>query len=192
MIPIDRLFLYRARLLATGAALLVSTAAGAQDFAACTKIADDQQRLACFDRASRSLSVTPAPERPAAVPVTPAVATPPVSRFNPFSSFGLGESAPTKPEDFGRSSLPVTAAPAPRPDEPQPVRSITATAIRIIDPEGKPTFVLDNNQVWVSVKYIHIVPRSKGPNTVNIESSAIGYLMTLNDASFQFGVRRVK
>jgi hypothetical protein len=179
-----RLLLSCSLLPAIGAALLVSASASAQDFASCSKIADDQQRLACFDHASQTVPTTPA--------VQAAPATPPTSSFNPFALFGRSEPLATKPEDFGRTSLPVTAPPPPRPDEPQPIDSITATAIKIIDPEGKPTFILDNNQTWVSVKYIRIVPRSKGPNTVKIESSAVGYLMTLNDASFQFGVRRLK
>jgi hypothetical protein len=187
MIRFDRLILPGSAPFAIAAALLVSLPGAAQDFAACTRIADDQQRLACFDRAAHAMP--PAPASPAfTAPVAPA--SPPPGTFSPFA--GTAPSAPNPVADFGRSSVPVTAPPPRPPDEPAPINSITARVIQIIDPDGKPTFVLDNNQTWISVKYIHIVPRSKGPNTVKIESAAVGYLMTLNDASFQFGVRRLK
>lgn len=187
MIRFDRLFALG--VLSLAGSLSLSGPAAAQDFAACAKITDNQQRLACFDQASRTLPATPAPTaapqaQPFAVPAAPPP-SPSGTTFNPFAS--AAPAAPN-PADFGRSSLPVSEPP-PRPDE---LTSITAKAIQIIDPEGKPTFILDNNQTWASVKYVHIVPRNKGPNIVKIESSAVGYLMTLNDASFQFGVRRLK
>jgi hypothetical protein len=182
MIPLTRIFRPCSLLVATGAALLASASAGAQDFAACRAIADDTARLACFDRASQA---------PAPAPASPVA--PPVAKSNPFASFGLGTPAPTKPEDFGRSSLPVTAPkPAPDPAEPAPITSLTAKVTQVIDPDGKPKFVLDNKQVWVALNYLNINIPTKGQNTVRIESYPVGFMMSLNDSSFEFAVRRLK
>jgi hypothetical protein len=184
------------------AGVLLPLAATAQDIAACHKITDDKARLDCFDRATQGVDTAPAavavpPAQPSAA--SPAAAAPPPaakpssSLFSPFESFGLSDPTPTRPEDFGRSSIPVTAPSPPRPpDEPAPITKITAKVVQILDPDRKPKFVLDNNQVWTALTYVRITPHSKGGNTVTIESSIIGYQMTLNDASFQFSVRRLQ
>ncbi|MEA2754020.1 MAG: hypothetical protein QOJ54_309, partial [Aliidongia sp.] len=62
----------------------------------------------------------------------------------------------------------------------------------VIDPDGKPKFVLDNGQVWGALNYVNINPRDNGKNTIVIETSLIGYLARLNDSVVQFNVRRLK
>jgi hypothetical protein len=186
MIPLKKIFLPCSLLVATGASLLASGSAGAQDFTACRAIADDTARLACFDRASQAPTPTPTPVE--ASPIAP-----PVARPNPYASFGLGTPAPTKPEDFGRSSMPVEAPkPPPNPAEPAPITSLTAKVTQVIDPDGKPKFVLDNKQVWVALNYTNINIPTKSQNTVRIESYPVGFMMSLNDSSFEFAVRRLK
>jgi hypothetical protein len=184
MIRFHRIFLPSSLLLALVVAT-TSMPADAQDIAACRKIADDKERLACFDRASQ------APAPPPAAAASPAA--PPVSTFNPFALFGRDTPPSTKPEDFGRSSLPVTAPKPPASaTEPPAITSITARVTRVIDPDGKPKFVLDNGQIWGALNYININPRDNGKNTIVIETSLVGYLARLNDSSVQFNVRRLK
>jgi hypothetical protein len=152
------------------AALLAPWPSGAQGLAACRSIPDDTARLACFDRAA---------QEPAAAPQA-------------VAGFGLAEPPPTKPEDFGRASLPAPAVPPRLPDEPAAIKAITAKVTRIIDPYGKPRFVLDNKQVWASANYVRITPRTTGDNTATIEDSPVGYLMRLNDSPAEFNVRRLQ
>jgi hypothetical protein len=183
MIPLNRAFFLCSLLAASAAPLLVGASAGAQDIAACRNIAGDAERLACFDRASQN----PAPPTP-----VPAAAAPATSS-NPFDFFGLGTPASTKPEDFGRSSMPPGAAAATVvPDAPPPISRITAKITQIIDPQGKAKFVLDNNQIWIAVNYLAIKLPAKGVNTATIVSYPVGYQMKLNDSSVEFAVKRLK
>jgi hypothetical protein len=106
----------------------------------------------------------------------------------------LGTTPPsTKPEDFGRSSMPPGATAATvAPDAPPAITSITAKITQIIDPQGKAKFVLDNNQIWIAVNYLTIKLPTKGINTATIESYPVGYQMKLNDSSVEFAVKRLK
>jgi hypothetical protein len=182
MIRLHRIFLPLSLLLALGVAT-TAMPADAQDIAVCRTIADDKERLACFDRASQS----PAPP-PAAINPT----TPPVATFNPFAYFGRDTPPATKPEDFGQSSLPSAAPKPAAAAENSVITSITAKVTRVIDPDGKPKFVLDNGQIWGALNYVNINPRDNGKNTIAIETSIIGYLARLNESSVQFAVRRLK
>jgi hypothetical protein len=174
-------------------ALLVPWPSSAQGLAQCRKITDDKERLACFDRTAEAPAApaqTP-PEAPIAAPA-PAPAAKPVPA-NPIASFGLGEPAETKPEDFGRSTLPPAAPPpAHAAEEPAPIKEITAKILQVIDPYGKPRFVLDNKQVWGAVSYIRVTLPPTGDNTATIESSFVGYLMRVNDSVAEFNVRRLQ
>lgn len=163
-------------------ALLLCGSAEAQDLAACRGIADDQARLACYDRASAA----PAVPQPAASPLPPA--PPAAPKVNPIAVFGR-DPAPSEPADFGRNSIPPALQP---PQPPAELQAITATALQIIDPDGKPRFVLDNGQVWAALNYLHLTPHRDQPNTVTIESAAIGYLLRLNDGGAQYSVKRLK
>jgi hypothetical protein len=188
MTPLNRSFLFFSLLAATGASFVP---ARAQDFATCRAITDDKERLACFDHAGQSPAAAPVVPAAPAVPATPAAppaASSPATSYNPLTWFGLDKPETNKPEDFGRSSMPPAA---PSVQDPATLRSITAKVTQIIDPTGKPKFVLDNNQVWVAQNYVNISPRSSG-NTVTIERSLIGYLMSLNGSSAEFSVRRLK
>jgi hypothetical protein len=167
---------------------LLCASAQAQDLAACRGIADDQARLACYDRASAAES---SPGLPAASPppaAAPAAAPPVAPKVNPIAVFGR-DPAPTEPADFGRNSIPPALQ---QPLPPAEIQAITATALQIIDPDGKPKFVLDNGQVWAALNYLHLTPRRDQPNTVTIESAAIGYLLRLNDGGAQYSVKRLK
>jgi hypothetical protein len=169
-------------------ALLLSAAAEAQDLAACRGIADDQARLACYDRASAPGSASSLPIASPPPAAAPAAAPPVAPKVNPIAAFGR-DPAPTEPADFGRNSI-VPALQPPQP--PAEIQAITATALQIIDPDGKPKFVLDNGQVWAALNYLHLTPHRDRPNTVTIESAAIGYLLRLNDGTAQYGVKRLK
>jgi hypothetical protein len=158
------------------AMLMAPWPSSAQDISGCRAIADDKERLACFDRAAAA----------------PAARTTPPAAASPAAGFGLGEPPATKPEDFGRASLPIAPPPPGPKDEPAPITEITAKIVRIIDPYGKPKFVLDNNQVWASVSYVRITPRATGENSATIESSLVGYLMRLNDSQVEFNVKRLE
>jgi hypothetical protein len=182
MIRLNQNFLACSLFVTAGGALLAASFASAQDIAACRKVADDKERLACFDRASQ------VPPPPTASPTAA-----PISTFNPFAYFGRDTAPSTKPEEFGRSSLPPAAPKPPAAaTEPPEITSITAKVTRVIDPDGKPKFVLDNGQVWGALNYVNINPRDNGKNTIVIETSLIGYLARLNDSFVQFNVRRLK
>jgi hypothetical protein len=182
MTSFNSIFRRCSRFVLTGTALLASASSQAQDIAACRKIADDKERLACFDRASQNT-----------VPPTAAPVAPPVTTSNPFASFGLSTPAPTKPEDFGRSSMPTEVPKPPTTSaEPPAITSLTAKVVQVIDPDGKPKFVLDNKQVWIALNYLNINIPTKTQNIVRIESYPLGYLMSLNGSSVEFAVRRLK
>ena len=173
-------------------ALLAPWPSFAQDIAQCRKITDDKERLACFDRAAE------APAAPAQTPSAAAIAAPapaPAAKpapANPVASFGLGEPPETKPQDFGRSTLPPAPPPPAAAEEPPPIKEITAKIVQVIDPYGKPRFVLDNKQVWGAVSYIRVTLPPTGTNTATIESSYVGYLMRINDSAAEFNVRRLQ
>lgn len=111
--------------------LCLGTNAGAQvlppSLLACSRVADDGERLRCFDRAIQSLS------RPSeAKPLAPSV---------PPARSAVGDPPPAAPpahaETFGH--------PAPPPPE---AKRLEAHIASLSQSGPRPRFVLDNGQVW--------------------------------------------
>ena len=141
--------------------------AGAGDVVACRKITDDHERLACFDRTSAALEkdINSSSE-------------------GLFGFLGLGA---TKEQDFGKSpKLPSGDNKIPE------VSSVTAKIIGFAAADGRPVFTLENGQVWKSQDYKHVHLKHDGNDVAVVKRSLLGYLMTINDASYDLSVKRVE
>ncbi len=163
----------------------------------CARIADDKDRLACYDALSPR--------------VKDALATPPAALDHPptddeqkswfgfdiGSLFGSGVAAKqTTPQIFGQESTPE-AKTEQKSIETAEVSSITA---KVTDysytPFGKFIVFLDNGQVWRQQEgdsdRAHF-SGDPGDNSVTITRGAFGsYNLQVNDAHHQFKVVRVK
>jgi len=127
---------------------------------ACRAIADLEQRVACYDRASA----------PGAPPAQAARTQPPAPPPPP---------PPTPEEQFGRS--PERSRPAPPPPPPQQARSpqeIDQLSARIVslrsDALGRLSFVLDNGQVWRMTGSEGVLDFPSRGDTVTVRRGAIG------------------
>lgn len=183
------------------AAIIVVSAdayAGPQDdlisgMAKCAAVADNAQRLACYDAL--------APQLKAAQSAPPEISD---NRpwYDPGRIFGVSPSAQTTPEQFGGEALAPPPPPPARPGEPPPpappvpLDSITAKLTDYAyNPYGRAVVFLDNGQIWQQLQgdtdRAHF---KKGEtNTVVISRGALGsYNMVINDAGSAIKVQRVK
>ena len=125
---------------------------------ACRAIADLEQRVACYDRASA----------PGAAPAQAARTQPPAPPPPP---------PPTPEEQFGRS--PERARPAPPPQEaragPQQLDQLSARIVSLrSDALGRLSFVLDNGQVWRMTESEGVFDFPSRGDTVTVRRGAIG------------------
>lgn len=145
-----------------------SARAGAGDVVACRKVTDDHERLACFDRTAADLEKDMQ-----------------TSSVGLFGFLGLGA---TKEEDFGHA--PKTATGDGKIPE---VSSVTSKVVGYAQGgDGHPVFVLENGQVWKSqdIKRVHL--KNDGQDVATVRRSLIGYLITVNDASYDLSVVRIR
>ena len=137
---------------------------GVREIVACRSIANDAERLACFDRYSNDLP----PDAAAAAPLA-------------TRTFGLPPGAPHTAQEFGNP--PIQRA---------EVTNIEGNLDRVDVADGKPTFYLDNGQVWAAQQRKRVTMRGDGSDHVIVQRSLFGYLLTVNDSRAQISVVRVR
>lgn len=146
--------------------------AGAADVVACKEIANEKERLACYDRTVPGLAED-------------------LKKSDGFSLFGLFTNGGkvTADKDFGTSkSTPAV----PGADVPE-VKQITAKINSIgFGSDGKPIFVLDNGMVWRSQENAKIRLNGDGSDRATVKKSmlGLGYLMRVNDLGYDISVTR--
>ena len=123
---------------------------------ACRAIANLEQRVACYDRASAPGAAPAQAARPPAPPAPP---------------------PPTPEEQFGRS--PERARPAPPPPQqaraPEQVEQISAKIVSLrSDALGRLSFVLDNGQVWRMTESAGVFDFPSRGDTVTVRRGAVG------------------
>lgn len=145
-----------------------SALAGAGDVVACKKITDDHERLACFDRTSADLEKDIQ-----------------ASSEGLFGFLGLGA---TKQEDFGHApTSPVGDNKIPQ------VASLTSKIVGYSQGwDNRAVFTFENGQVWKSQDPKHVHLKHNGEDVATVRRSLLGYLLTVNDASYDLSVVRIQ
>jgi hypothetical protein len=147
------------------AATVLSRAAGADEPQRCAAMADDRDRLACYD------SIFGRPGASAAAPAAAAAAS-------PEADFGLTEAA--------RRAREPAESTEKFPD------SITGTVAKVSrQPAGELIVTLENGQVWTQLQ---VDPRARvaAGDTVTIKKAALGSHMLVTPSRYATRVRRVK
>jgi hypothetical protein len=162
----------------------------------CSAIADDHERLTCYDALKPQLQA--------------ALATPPpVAKKDDSSWFGLdhifggdSERPQTEPKQFGSERLPPPEQakvnpPPPEAPKVQEIDSITATVTDYaLTPTGRFVVFLDNDQVWQQIEgdtYKAHFKKNPKDNTVVISRAFLGsYALKINDLNQVYKVKRVK
>ncbi len=160
----------------------------------CAGMADDRNRLACYDALK--------PQLQAALAAPPPVASKDDSGWfgNLFGSDGGHNDQPqTQPGQFGSERLPAAeqAKVNPPPEQPkvQEIDTITAAVTDYaLTPSGRFIVFLDNDQVWQQIEGdTYSAHFKKSGNTVTITRALFGsYALKLNDLNQIFKVKRVK
>ena len=162
----------------------------------CAAVADEHERLACYDKLAAQAAQVLA-QMPPAPHAGPPTAEEQKSWFG-FDLGGLFGNSPaqqTTPEKFGSENLP---AKPPAPGEappPPPLESISATVTDFAyTPFGQFIVFLDNGQVWRQIEgdTDHANFDRKG-STVTISRGWLGsYGLTIAGSDKVFKVKRVK
>lgn len=107
-------------------------ARGVEMFNQCAEVANDAERLACFDRVTREMRAAPRADGPAAAATTTRPMTP-------------QQSARQEREDFGFNQQRVREERA----QPEPLKEITSrvAAAKVVGP-GYWTFLLEDGAIW--------------------------------------------
>ena len=175
-----------AALLAAGAAAC-RAASPIQELLACRRIEQADVRLACFDRASARLAVSPAPAA-AAAPDT-RIAAPAAARHPPPPAPTATLSAQ---QAFGLSYSQLTAHEVAVGALPKPVAHIGATLRRISTAaDGRWIFALSNGQVWVQQDPDHDLLANPGQHVTIFHQMFGSYWLRLPDGS-GCSVKRVR
>lgn len=157
--------------------LLAAAASGvAPDAAECAGIADDRQRLACYDAASGHASVPSIPpgataSPPASGAAAPAPAAAPAAPANPEAEFGL--SAIAKEKRSGTNSL-------------DRIRSIVTEVVS--NRSGKDAFRLENGQRWIQTE-VPAQPVVMSGDVVEIRRASMGSFLASVPGSGRPAVR---
>jgi hypothetical protein len=144
----------------------VSLAASTAAIESCTKLSDDKERLACFDKEVAAQIARESHGAAGAASVTPATSTPTAS----------GAAKPPKLTEeqkmgFGAEKVQKLEAPA---DAPAPLKTLTTTIQAIAtNANGRQVFTLENGQVWRQVELDPKFTVHPG-DTVKIEHGALG------------------
>jgi len=156
-----------------GLQLLVSAsvAAAASPGAACTGIASDAERLACYDKAFGRGAAT-----------TSASAGAPVTAVDPEEKarreFGLSEE--------GKRALDENKS---APAEPESLKAkVTSVSRR---PTGEQVFVLENGQVWAETSS-YTAARAQPGDEVTVRKGSLGSYLLVTPKRVATHVRRVK
>lgn len=165
--------------LLAGVAVTTGTA-GAQDaLANCAAIADDHERLTCYDRLAGRVPAAV----PASVAATAPVALPPgpiptVTAADPLADFGLTQTAKRErdPERWARET-------------PQSIAGTVAVVQR--NAEDRLVVTLDNDQVWVQSETKPNIILRPG-DSVTIRRAAMGSFMLVTSNKLATRVRRVR
>jgi len=160
----------------------------------CAALADEHQRLGCFDQLG--------PQVKAALARMGTNPGPPTAQeqknwfgFDLGGLFGSAPAQQTTPEKFGSEALP---APPPVPGEAPPPEAIDHITAKVTDfsytPFGKFIIFLDNGQVWRQVEGDSDKAEfERSGNTVTIERAVLGsYSLMINSSSKTYKVKRVK
>ncbi|RPI63120.1 MAG: hypothetical protein EHM50_02815 [Lysobacterales bacterium] len=140
------------------AALIVaypSQPAGAQAAVPCTAIADDEERLACYDRALRAASPPAAP-----TPAAPAAQAP--------AAAGAASAAPPPAVTPSASS-----APAARRADDEEVIPIVIVGVRAL-PGRETTFTAEDGATWVQTDSQRVVGLPEPPFDAELKPGAMG------------------
>ena len=164
------------------AILLASLAVQENPFLRCAAIADDGDRLACFDRTAAVLTAVPAPiTGPRAARTEPA----PAAAAEPAPAATAGAEPETARRRFG---LPQRRA------EPDSVSA--AVAELSLDRAGKLIVTLEDGQVWRQIggdTTAVRLPRSGTSQTATIRRAALGsYRLRLEPLGRTVRVKRVE
>ncbi|MDE1147098.1 MAG: hypothetical protein PW843_10830 [Azospirillaceae bacterium] len=140
-----------------------ATTTAATDVVACKKIADRDQRLACFDRSSDSLEAE-------------------MKKAGESWFGGLFAGGDRTEADFGKH------------EAPPPVPTVDTIQSRItsmrLDAGGRPTFVLENGQVWRSQESARIHLKDGDVAIVSHSMLGMGYQLQVGDLSYSLSVVR--
>jgi hypothetical protein len=179
-----------------GLNLAVVAGANAQATAAtCADVADDLQRLACYDRAfgRKATPVTP-DARPAMTSQASTAATGTTGTATAAAgatAAAAGEPRRTTREDFGLSEQEQRAR-AERRAEPRPIESITATVRSVARrPSGEQVFVMADGQSWMELE-AYARTRVRAGDEVTIRRGALGSFMLVTPGRVATHVRRLK
>jgi hypothetical protein len=137
--------------------------------APCTTIADDAERLACYDRALRAASPEPAAQAPAAQTPAPAPAEPPPQ---PAASTPAAAPAPQ-----------ATASPEPQHDAGKETVAIVVVAVRSL-PGRETAFTTQDGATWVQTDSQRVVGLPATPFEAELKAGAMGsnFLVPKNGA----------
>jgi hypothetical protein len=149
----------------------------------CTAIADDAERLACYDRALRATQA-PAIATPAAVPTTPAAqaagasAAPSATAAAPVSATAAASAASTPsatPAAPAAAPAPSTAAAAPaaQREDAEQVVSIVIVGVRTL-PGRETTFTAQDGATWVQTDSQRVAGLPETPFDAQIKPGAMG------------------
>jgi hypothetical protein len=166
----------------------------------CGSIADEHQRLSCFDQLGPQV-------KGALLRIPGAKAGPPTAQeqknwfgFDLGGLFGSAPAQQTSPDKFGSDQLPQ------KPQPKQETASGDETPLETLDSisagvsevsftrYGKFIVFLDNGQVWRQIEAdTDKASFESGGNTVKISRAMFGsYQLTVNDSAKVFKVKRVK
>lgn len=159
----------------------------------CAALADEHQRIGCFDQLG--------PQVKAAL-ARMGAASPPTAQeqknwfgFDLGGLFGSSPAQQTTPQKFGSEALP---AQPPAPGEPLPPEAIDHITAKVTEvsytPFGKFVLFLDNGQVWRQIDAdSDRADFSRNGNTVTIERGALGsYALMIDNSSKTYKVKRAK
>ena len=167
----------------------------------CAAIADDPERLACYDRifrapAGKVPAVTGAASTAAAATATVAptakagAATAAATEVSPTAA-AASQAAATPQDDFGLTEA-AKRAREPEASREQLPESISGTVAKVARrPAGELVVTLENGQVWTQLQ---VDPRARvaAGDTVTIKKAALGSYLLVTANRYATRVRRVK
>ena len=135
--------------------------------APCTAIADDAERLACYDRALRA-----APPAPAAAPTAPAAQAPAAPATQ--TSTAPAAQAPTAPASQASASpAPAASATPASPASADGVVPMVIVAVRAL-PGRETSFTTQDGRTWVQTDSQRIYGLPDTPFDAEIKAGAVG------------------